>query len=155
MLIRKATKDDVFDLVQLRIEYLNEHFGTHDECQLSQIRVQLDNYFKAHLQRDFIAYIAQDSGQSIASVFLVIQEKPANPRFITGRTGLIINVYTREKYRRCGIAKQLLNKVIDEARTLALSYIELTATEAGKGLYSSLGFVNSDRYDDMILKLIR
>jgi|GEM_PF-2933346 len=34
------------------------------------------------------------------------------------------------------------------------SYIELTATEAGKGLYSSLGFVHYDRHDDMILKLI-
>jgi len=153
MFIRKATTDDINDLIQLRIEYLTEHFGTLDDRQLSQIRLQLDSYFKAHLQRDFIAYIAQDSGQSIASAFLVIQERPANPRFLTGQTGLLLNVYTRDKYRRQGIAKQLLIKVIDEARTLSLSYIELTTTEDGKHLYNSLGFIPNNRHDDMILKL--
>lgn len=153
MMIRKATTEDIVDLIQLRIDYLTEHFGSLYDAQQAQIRAQLDIYFRAHLLHDFIAYIAQINNHAIATAFLVVQEKPANPRFLTGRTGLLLNVYTLKEYRRRGVAKQLLNRIIDDARTLSLSYIELTATEAGKHLYDSLGFVQNDRHDDMILIL--
>ncbi len=153
MIIRKATSDDIFDLIQLRIDYLTEHFGSLNDAQQAQIRAQLPGYFRAHLPHDFIAYIAQTNNHAIATAFLVVQEKPANPRFLSGRTGLLLNVYTIKEYRRRGIAKQLMNRIIDDARNLALSSIELTATEAGKPLYNNLGFVQNDRHDDMILIL--
>jgi len=153
MTIRKAAIDDINDLIRLRVDYLTEHFGALDDSQNSQIRSQLESYYKTHLLHDFIAYIAEDEGSAIASAFLVVQEKPANPRFLSGRTGLILNVYTCSAYRRRGIARLLLSKIIDEAKSLGLSFIELTATEAGKGLYSSFGFVSTDRHDDMMLVL--
>jgi N-acetylglutamate synthase-like GNAT family acetyltransferase len=94
------------------------------------------------LGTDFHAYIAENEGEIIASVFLVIQELPANTNFITGKIGNILNVYTRPEYRMKGIAKQLLNNMIGEARTKNLSYLELLATDEGYPVYKKLGFAD-------------
>ena len=77
----------------------------------------------------------------MSTVFLLIQERPANPSFLTGLTGTILNVYTIPVYRRRGIAERLLKMAIREAERKNLSYIELKATRSGEPLYRRLGFV--------------
>jgi ribosomal protein S18 acetylase RimI-like enzyme len=152
MEIRKATTNDIDDLIQLRMQYLTEHFGDISNTQ-EQICIQLASYFHAHLALDFIAFLAEEDGGPMACAFLVTQEKPANPRFPTGKTGLLLNVYTHVAYRRKGAAGGLLGAVIEEARQLGLSYIELTATEMGQRLYEKAGFINKDSSQEMLLVL--
>lgn len=140
MVIRKAGESDINSLVDLRFAYLNCHFGNLSEEQESALQKQLPNYFKNHLNQDFIAYIAETEGQIISTSFLVISEKPANPNFITGRTGLFLNVFTYPNYRKQGIATEILNELIKEAKNHNLAYIELSSTEEGRPIYNKLGF---------------
>ncbi len=154
LVARKATADDIERLIRLRLQYLAEHFGDISDTK-QQIVGQLNVYFKAHLGRDFIAFLAEDSGLPVACAFLVVQEKSANPRFPGGRTGLLLNVYTLADYRRMGAASLLLSAVIEEGGRLALSYIELSATEAGEPLYRKFGFEKKDSSHEMMLVINR
>lgn len=150
MVIRKATAADIESLIQLRLLYLAEHFGDISETK-TQICAQLKGYMDDHISRDFIAFLAEEDSGIIACLFLIVQEKPANPRFPNGKTGLILNVFTDKSYRRRGAASNLLGAAIDEAKRLGLSILELTATDAGELLYKKFGFQGKDASKEMLL----
>lgn len=155
MEICRAQKSDIEKLINLRLEYLNSDYGKLKPEQEKEIVSQLETYFITHIDRDFIAYIANDLHRGIAGAFLVISEKPANPNFITGKTGVILNVYTRPEYRKQGIATRLLTELIREARALNLSYLELSSTREGEPVYRKLGFKEKElHYKELRLNLI-
>lgn len=140
MVIRKTGINDIDELIKIRIAYLKEDYGNISSEQIEQLKKQLSEYYINHNDRDMIAYIAEENSEIISSVFLVIIEKPANPSFMSGKIGNMLNVYTKPEYRKKGIAGQLLKSVINEARERNLSYIELKSTKAGFNLYKKLGF---------------
>ena len=140
MIFEKATINDIKELTDLRIAYLQEDGGDMDiEVQLA-IEADLPHYFIAHLNRDITVCVARNEEEIAACAFLLVVEKPMSPAFITGKTGTVLNVYTRPKYRHKGYAKHLMNMLLEDASKLDLSYVELKATEDGYGLYKSLGF---------------
>lgn len=140
MEIRKATRKDLKGLVEIRMDYLNEDFSGMTEKQRAELLEQLPGYFDEHLENDFMAYLAIDQDEIVASVFLVIIERPANPNFLTGKTGNILNVFTKPDYRRRGLAGQLMDMAKKEAKQLNVSYLELKATQDGYPLYMKKGF---------------
>lgn len=50
--------------------------------------------------------------------------KPATPSFINGRTGMVLNLYTKPEYRRKGIARKLLEQLLAEAQQMGLDFLE-------------------------------
>ena len=140
MEFRLAGNKDINKLIGIRLEFLNEDYNGMAEEQVNSIRKQLDGYYEDHINKDFYAYIAEEEGQVVASAFLLVVERPANPSFPTGRIGTILNVYTRPGYRRRGLAGRLLEMVKKDAKELRLSYLELLATEEGYPLYLKQGF---------------
>lgn len=154
MVIRKAGINDINELIKIRIAYLKEDYGNISLEQIEQLKKQLKEYYVNHIDRDMIAYIAEENSEIISSVFLVVIEKPANPTFISGKIGNILNVYTKTEYRKKGIVGQLLKLAINDAREMKLSYLELKSTEAGYNLYKELGFeVERSDYIQMKFKL--
>ena len=141
MIIRKATNIDLDELIKIRIAYLKEDYGNISSKQISDLKKQLSEYYINHIERDMIAYIAEEDNGIISSAFLVIIEKPSNPTFMFGKIGNILNVYTKPQYRKQGIAGQLLKLVINESKEMNLAYLELKSTKVGFDLYKELGFV--------------
>lgn len=154
MNIYKATLDDIDDLIRLRIDFLTMDQGRLSDQNEKDIRAQLKVYLAKHIPlEDFIAVIAKHPTGKIASAaFLIIQERPANPSFITGLTGTLLNVVTYPEFRRKGIASQVIGEIINEARQKGVSSIDLYATDDGRELYKKLGFVEPS-YTSMRLKL--
>lgn len=140
MTVRTAETQDINTLIQLRMEYLTHHFGKLEPETEQALRRQLQSYFTAHLNNDFFAALYEMDGKVVSTAYLAISEKPANPRFITGKTATVLNVYTYLGYRNRGYATQVLELLIQKAKDVNVSYIELSATEAGKPLYEKLGF---------------
>lgn len=153
MNIRKATIEDMDILIKLRLDYLSADMGSLAPADEAAIRSQLATYYTKHINNDFIAVLAELNGIVVSTAFLVISEKPANPTFITGKTGTILNVLTYPEYRRMGIATKLVYRIIDEAKQQGVSSIDLSATEDGKPLYEKLGFIES-KYPYMKLRLL-
>lgn len=141
MNFRRADKKDVFQLIKMRLAYLAEDYGGLSEEQAGKITDQLIDYFRNHLNHDLIVFVCDDNSTIVSTVFLLIDEKPANPDFITGLTGTLMNVYTLPQYRKKGIAGSLIIIALDEAKSRNLSYVDLKATKAGYSLYRKLGFV--------------
>lgn len=149
MNIRKATPDDVETLIELRLEFLHE-------CEIdggNEMETNLREYFLSHTGRDLTVFLAETDGNVAATVFLVSCEKPPNRNFPNGKTGLLLNVYTRPEYRRQGLGLSLVNKATEEARRLNLSYVQLSATEKGYPIYKKAGFTEkNDKDTPMILR---
>ena len=142
MEIRKANAGDMDKLVELRLDYLREDSGNVTQEQEQALRNQLSAYLPKHLaDEDFIAILAEENNSVVSCAFLVIQEKPANLQFISGKTGLILNVLTYPGHRRKGYAFALLTSLIQEAKDRGLCQLELSASKDGKPLYEKLGFI--------------
>lgn len=144
MQFRQADQSDIPQLIDIRLAFLSEDQSGLADCEVNEIKLQLPDYYNRHLQNDLFIYVCEDEGEIISSVFLIIQEKPASPVFLNGKSGMILNVYTKPEYRKRGIAGALMNEVIREAKEMELSYIELKATAAGESLYKTCGFIPDD-----------
>lgn len=150
MIFEKADHNDINELVRLRLAYLAEDYGELAIETEERIAGQLPGYFREHLGRDLIAFLCRENGENVGVCMLYISEKPANPSFISGRTGSVLNVYTAPGYRRRGIAGELLRLLMSEAEALGLDFVELKATDAGYKLYRSLGFEDApSKYHNM------
>ncbi len=97
--VEKADLKDINELVQMRLEYLTEDYGSLTEIQSEKIRNQLPVYYHNHLNKDLFVYVVK-SERIISCCFLLVSEKPANPSFINGKTGTVLNVYTKPQFRK-------------------------------------------------------
>lgn len=140
MICDKATIEDIGVLTDLRIAYLNEDLGVISNENLELRQASLPSYYEKHLNKDLMAYVARDEIDIVSCAFLLIVEKPMSPSFITGKTGTVLNVYTKPDYRKKGYAKKLITTMLEDAKAEGLSIIELKATEDGYSLYKSVGF---------------
>lgn len=56
----------------------------------------------------------------------------------------IVNVYTQPDHRRKGLARQLMTRLIDIAHEEKYPVLQLHASGAGRPLYESMGFLNTN-----------
>ena len=144
MKFEKATIKDINMITDLRLAYLQEDLGVITDKQL--IQESLPSYYEKHLNKDLMVYVARDDEDIVACAFLLIVEKPMSPSFITGKTGTVLNVYTKPEYRNKGYAKKLMTMMLEDATAQDVSVIELKSTEDGYSLYKSVGF------EDVVVK---
>ena len=141
---REAGKADIDELVRLRLEYLAADFGELDTVQTDGICSVLPGYLQSHLGEDLHAEVASCDGRLVGTCWLLAVEKPASIAFPHGRTAAIYNVYVDPDYRRMGIARELMVRLIAKAEQLRLDRLELRATAMGYDLYRSIGFVDDE-----------
>ncbi|HHY51812.1 MAG TPA: GNAT family N-acetyltransferase [Clostridiales bacterium] len=144
--VRTATQEDIELLLRLRMDYLAADYGQISPADREQILAQLPDYFQQGLQdQSFLAVLAEREGEVVSAAFLAISRMPASPVFPTGKTGTLLNVLTYPQHRRKGYASMVVSSIIEEARKLGVSCVDLTATQEGKPLYDKLGFQVSTR----------
>lgn len=140
---RKLTLEDIDSFIDIRIKQLTEE-GANSPLDL---RPELYQYFNEHLtDGTFVSYIALDGEKIIGTSGMSFVKKPpyfSNP---SGKIGLISSMYTDPDYRRMGIAKALLDKVVTAAKEYGCGTVWVTASEMGTYLYKDYGFGTSDRF---------
>ena len=150
MNFEKAGIDQVDQLTNLRIAYLTEDHGHLTDEEKERITSSLPDYYKKHLNNDLFVYICTKDIEIVSCCFLLVTEKPANPDFLNGKTGTILNVYTKPEHRHHGYAKKLMELMLDDAEKMKLDFVELKATEDGYGLYKKIGFKDAvSKYHNM------
>lgn len=85
-------------------------------------------------------------GAIIATSGMSFVEKPPYFSCPTGKIGLISSMYTDPHFRRQGIAKELLSRVVADARAYGCSCVQITASEMGVYLYEDFGFVRNKNF---------
>lgn len=149
MEVRKAELRDIEALVDNRLEFV---------CSIREIenrdefRKHTKEYIRKHLGGEsLVAFIALDNRKIVSSCILCIYETLPIPSCISGKAGLLLNVYTLKDYRYQGLAYSLLRKLIKEAKSMGVGKIQLDYTDDGYPLYKKIGFEKLDR--EMVLNL--
>ena len=95
------------------------------------------------LNGDHVTVLAMDGDNVIGCAsmsFIRIMPTFDHP---TGKRAHLMNVYTRYEYRRQGIARKMVERLIEETWKRGATEISLDATESGRPLYESMGFTDS------------
>ena len=138
---RIATNDDIELLMSSRLEMLRVVNGLSNDYVFSdEIVRESREYF---LHGDQLTVLVLDGSEVIGCAsmsFMWIMPTFSHP---TGRRAHLMNVYTRNEYRRQGIARKMVEMLIDATWAKGATEISLDATVMGRPLYESLGFKNS------------
>ena len=73
-------------------------------------------------------------------------EKPPYFTCPSGKLGLLSSMFTVPNYRRMGIARELLRRVVEEARTYGCGSVHITASDMGVKLYTAYGFKHNGNF---------
>ena len=140
---RRLTEEDLAIFIEMRITQLREE-GAKDDIDL---RPALNDYYRRHLHDGtFVSWLALDGEKIVGTSGMSFVEKPPYFGCPSGKIGLISSMYTDPSYRRRGIAKKLLTKVMDDARKYGCGAIQITASDMGVKLYTACGFVHNGNF---------
>ena len=140
---KKLTVNDLDVFIKMRINQLREE-GAKEDIDLEPA---LKDYYLRHLSDGtFVSWLALDNDRISGTSGMSIVEKPPYFGCPSGKIGLLSNMFTDPSYRRKGIAKTLLSKVIDEAKTQGCGTVQITASNMGVLLYSDYGFEKNENF---------
>lgn len=140
---RKLTGKELDVFIQMRIAQLREE-GAKEDIDLVPA---LKDYYTRHMaDGTFVSWLALDGEKIIGTSGMSIVEKPPYFGCPSGKIGLLSSMFTDSAYRRRGIAKTLLSKVVDEARQRGCGTVQITASDMGVLLYTDFGFVKNNNF---------
>ncbi len=140
---RKLTQADLDTFIQMRITQLREEGATEDFDLVPALR----DYYSRHMaDGTFVSWLALDGDKIIATSGMSFVEKPPYFGCPSGKLGLLSSMFTNPDYRRMGIAKELLHRVVEEARIYGCGAVQITASDMGVKLYTAYGFVHNGNF---------
>ena len=140
---RKLEEKDLEAFIRMRITQLREEGATED---LDLVPALMDYYHRHMADGTFVSWLAVDDDQIVGTSGMSFVEKPPYFGCPTGRVGLLSSMYTDPAYRRRGIAKELLRRVVEEAREYGCGSVQITASDMGVLLYTDFGFVKNGNF---------
>ena len=143
IVFRKLTENDLGTFIRMRITQLREE-GAAENLDLVPA---LEDYYHRHLaDGTFVSWLALDGEKIVGTSGMSFVEKPPYFGCPSGRIGLLSSMYTDPAYCRRGIAKELLKRVVEEARLYGCGAVQITASDMGVLLYSDFGFVKNGNF---------
>jgi GNAT superfamily N-acetyltransferase len=152
--IRQATPEDVTVIGCQRARMFQDMGLVPDELFESYRIKALDRLSKALASGDYVGWLVSETNapeKIVAGAGVVIRVVPPFPhrrktgeiKIAEGRQGVIVNVFTEPEWRRRGLAKLLMKKIIAWSRDQSLDDLVLHASDEGRVLYQQLGFVST------------
>lgn len=136
-----ATLNDVDDLVQSRIYFLEDHWGKQPQTEVDKLRPELQKYFSTMVASgEYIAVMAKHEEKLVAVGGVVLRWQPGSFKIPEGKIGYVMNMYTIPEFRRQGISSKILNMLLDESKKRGYKVFELHATKSGEPVYIKNGF---------------
>jgi GNAT superfamily N-acetyltransferase len=148
--IRPATPSDIPEILRQRRRMYEDMDHTDPAAPDAMSRLSFDYLHQAIPEGSVRAWLALHDQHAFAGGAVLITSWPARPYDLECRRATILNVYTDPEYRRRGIARLLMETMIDWCKRKGLARVNLHASDAGRHLYESLGFEPSN---EMRLKL--
>ncbi|MDC7300980.1 GNAT family N-acetyltransferase [Agathobacter ruminis] len=140
---KKLTETDLNTFIKMRINQLREE-GAKEDIDLPPA---LKDYYSRHMaDGTFVSWLAFDGDKIIGTSGMSFVEKPPYFGCPSGRIGLLSSMYTNPEYRRQGIAKELLDRVVNEAKAYGCGTVQITASDMGVKLYTSYGFKHNENF---------
>ena len=139
--IKIATKDDIDSLMSTRLEMLKVVNNLPEDHEFSdEVINESCDYF---LNGDHLTVLAMDGDRAIGCASMSFFRMMPTFSHPTGKRAHLMNVYIRSEYRRQGIARKMVELLIEKTWEKGATEISLDATALGRPLYESIGFTDS------------
>ncbi|MDE6697918.1 MAG: GNAT family N-acetyltransferase [Lachnospiraceae bacterium] len=140
---RRLTEKELEVFIYMRISQLREE-GAKEDIDL---KPALRDYYSRHMaDGTFISWLAVDKDKIVATSGISFVEKPLYFGCTSGKMGLLSSMFVSKEYRRQGIAKELLARVVNAAKDYGCGTVQITASDMGVLLYSNFGFVKNRNF---------
>ena len=140
---RKLSEKELDVFIEMRINQLREE-GAKEDIDL---KPALLDYYKRHMKDGtFVSWLALDGNNIIGTSGMSFVEKPPYFGCPSGEIGLLSSMFTNPNYRRNGIAKELLSRIVNEAKQYGCGTIQITASDMGVKLYTDFGFEHNGNF---------
>lgn len=146
---KKLTEAELKTFINMRITQLTEEYTSEGRKVPEGVDLEaalFDFYHRHMADGTFVSWLALDGDKIIGTSGMSFVEKPPYFTCPTGRLGLLSSMYTDPNYRRMGIAKELLHRVVEEARAYGCGAVHITASNMGVKLYTAFGFKHNGNF---------
>lgn len=148
--IRPATPDDAVLITQHRAKMFGDNKFASSE-QMDAMSLAHEPWVRKRLRDGrYVGVIAEENGEAIASAGVFFADFPPHWMDAEPMRPYLLNFYTAPAARGRGIAKQMLQLLIDECRSRGAKAITLHASKFGKPIYEKFGFEGTN---EMMLKV--
>jgi len=139
--VREAGVEDLKHIVHHR-RAMFEEMGHQDGSALDRMDELSREYFSEALRTGgYRAWLAEEpNGRVVGGGGIVIAAWPGYPGENRMERAWILNMYTEPEARRCGVARRLMEAMIEWCRARGLGMVSLHASRAGRPLYETMGF---------------
>lgn len=140
---QRLTSRHLDSFIEMRINQLRKE-GAKEDIDLVPA---LKDYYTRHItDGTFFSWIAVTDDVIIGTSGISIVEKPPYFGCPSGKIALLSSMFTAPEHRRKGIAKELLLRVIADARDNGCGTVQITASDMGVKLYTAFGFVHNHNF---------
>ncbi|MEJ9227471.1 GNAT family N-acetyltransferase [Priestia aryabhattai] len=139
--VDRASVSDIKEIIKLRVSLLKEVNEIQTEEEEAQITHATKNYLETEISnQNFVSYIAKNDEEVVSVSGVSFFKRPPYLENLQGVEAYILNMYTLPSHRNQGLARQLLEKCIEECKKRGVKRIWLHASKDGEPLYKSMGF---------------
>ena len=140
---KRLSEKELDAFMALRIKQLREEGAMEDIDLIPALR----EYYNKHMaDGTFVSWLAMDGDRIVGTSGMSFVEKPPYFSCPSGRIGLLSSMFTDPEYRRLGIARELLSRVVEEARNYGCGNVQITASDMGVLLYTDFGFKKNGNF---------
>ena len=149
---KTATSEDIAELMQIRLEMLREVNDLSPDYVFSEEFCLYSRDYFLNGQHTTVLAIDGKINEPIGCATLCYMEFIPTFSHPTGKRSHLMNVYTAPDYRGQGIARRMVEMLMEEARRRGVTEISLDATASGRPLYRKLGFRDSEECMVLVLE---
>lgn len=90
---------------------------------------------------DYVGWLVERQGGVVGGGGILLRESGPVPGCLrVGRAGHIVNVYVEPGHRRRGLARRVMETILEWCLREGIDHVTLSASDEGRALYESLGF---------------
>ena len=145
--VRRAVREDAPTMARQRVSMFRD-MGETTKPREGPLADASLAFFRGALESgEYVAWliVTADAKEDVvagAGVLLgPMLPRPTQAGVVQGREALIVNVYTEPAWRRRGLAALLMRHILEFTRANGIHRVLLHASDDGRPLYESLGFV--------------
>lgn len=139
--IRRATLADTADIVRLRVA-MQQEYHPEGELSLEYIKATASSFSEMLENDSYCGWLGIPEGETrpVAVAGYIILRHPPKPEQLQQDRAFVISVYTEPEHRQHGLARALMQNIVEQAREAGLRRLELRSSEMARSLYFKLGF---------------
>lgn len=139
--IRAATPGDLDVVLHHRRRMFEEMGHTEAGALAAMLRSSTPLLQEGLANGRYRGWLVETEGAGVVAgggvVILDFQSHPIDPR---PQRAFVVNMFTEPEHRRRGLARRLMDVMIDWCRADGMKTLYLHASDTGRPLYESLGF---------------